>query len=357
VNDVAVLDDVFLPFQAQLTGVATFCFAAELDEIVVGDDLGADETALDVTVDLAGGLDRGRSLADRPGAHFVLARRQEADQLEQRIGGLDETVAGAFLQTEVGQKRRAIARVERGDLHLDLCAHGDSDQHVAPQALLHRIRQRRPGSAFIDVQDHHQRHAAEQPETRQRPLLGRRQVDLAQRRFRFQSDPATLQQLGFLLLALLLAQALETLLDDPQVRQDELALEVVQVARRIGRRARGRILESPHDLHERVCIAHLHQRGGVEHRAGPITGGGEIGEDDLGVGGLLRPKDLAQPIDALVRDLDRTEIRLRGVRIPADRGVQPGEGVEYGRFPRMGKSYDGDAHGSGGRRRNVEDGG
>ena len=54
------------------------------DEVVEGDDLGADEALLEVGVDHAGGLRRGGALVDRPGAHFLLAGGEVGLQAEQR---------------------------------------------------------------------------------------------------------------------------------------------------------------------------------------------------------------------------------------------------------------------------------
>ena len=57
-HHVAVLDEVFLAFLAQLAGLARAGLAAERDVVVVGDRLGADEAALEIGVDLARGLRR-----------------------------------------------------------------------------------------------------------------------------------------------------------------------------------------------------------------------------------------------------------------------------------------------------------
>ena len=60
-HDVAVGDDVVLAFEAKLAGIARAGFAAELDVIVIGDGLGADEAALEIGVDDAGRLRRPRA--------------------------------------------------------------------------------------------------------------------------------------------------------------------------------------------------------------------------------------------------------------------------------------------------------
>ncbi len=57
-HHVAVLDDIFLAFVARLAGFLGGDFAAERDIIVIGDGLGADEAALEIGMDDAGGLRR-----------------------------------------------------------------------------------------------------------------------------------------------------------------------------------------------------------------------------------------------------------------------------------------------------------
>src|SRR5688572_3204542 len=54
VDDVAVLDDVLLAFEAQLAGVAARGHGPARHERVVTDDLGANEAALNVAVNFAG---------------------------------------------------------------------------------------------------------------------------------------------------------------------------------------------------------------------------------------------------------------------------------------------------------------
>ena len=60
VNHVAFLHDVGLALEPELAGFARAVLAAARDVLVVADDLGADEAALEVRVDRAGGLRRRR---------------------------------------------------------------------------------------------------------------------------------------------------------------------------------------------------------------------------------------------------------------------------------------------------------
>ena len=69
-HDIAVLDDVFLAFEAHFAGFLGALFAVVGDEIVVADDFGADEAFFEVGVDDAGCLRGGVAFVDGPGADF-----------------------------------------------------------------------------------------------------------------------------------------------------------------------------------------------------------------------------------------------------------------------------------------------
>ncbi len=69
--NVAVLYHVVLALQAPATGVLGALFAIVLDEVVIADNLGADETLLEVSVDDAGGFRGGGADLHRPCAHFL----------------------------------------------------------------------------------------------------------------------------------------------------------------------------------------------------------------------------------------------------------------------------------------------
>ena len=75
VHDVAVRHDVVLALKPQLAGVARACLAAAGDIVVIADGFGADEAALEVLMDDAGGLRRFGASRDRPGAQLPSARR------------------------------------------------------------------------------------------------------------------------------------------------------------------------------------------------------------------------------------------------------------------------------------------
>src|SRR5256885_5550323 len=104
VHDVAVLDDVLLPFHTQDAFGAGSRFRAVREELVPADHLRLDETALEVGVDDAGRLRGLGSLADDPGAAFVFAGREIALQAEQVESRADELVEARLGESDVCEK-------------------------------------------------------------------------------------------------------------------------------------------------------------------------------------------------------------------------------------------------------------
>ena len=73
-------------------------------QIVIADDAGADEAALEVAVDLTGSLRSFGALADGPCAALLLAVGQEGDQAQQIIAGSDEVVQTTGFNAHFSQK-------------------------------------------------------------------------------------------------------------------------------------------------------------------------------------------------------------------------------------------------------------
>src|SRR2546423_11880046 len=157
VNDVAVGDGIFLALEARFTGLLALRLAAVADEIVVGDDLGADESLLDVAVDLAGGLLRDGAAPDRPGADFVFARGQKAHQVEQPVGGLHEAVPRRSFETGVAQERGLVLGRQLGDLTLEPTRHRQAFATALPDEQGELRRQRLGGIPVPPVGNHEQR--------------------------------------------------------------------------------------------------------------------------------------------------------------------------------------------------------
>ena len=73
VHDVAFLHDVILAFESPPARFLRALLAIAGDVVVVGDDLGTDETRREIRVNLARSLRRRRARAYRPGADLLLA--------------------------------------------------------------------------------------------------------------------------------------------------------------------------------------------------------------------------------------------------------------------------------------------
>ena len=82
-HDVAVLHDIILAFGPHLARVLGGLFAAQCDEIIIGDGLGADEAALEIGVDDARRLRRLGAAMHGPGPRFLGADGEEGDEIEQ----------------------------------------------------------------------------------------------------------------------------------------------------------------------------------------------------------------------------------------------------------------------------------
>ena len=98
-HHVAVLNDIILAFRPHLAGVARSRFAAEIDEVFVGDGLGADEAALEVGVNLSGRLRRLCTAVRRLGARFLWTGGEEGDEAKQLVAGVDHTVEAGLVKS------------------------------------------------------------------------------------------------------------------------------------------------------------------------------------------------------------------------------------------------------------------
>ena len=103
-NHVSVGDDVFLAFTADKTFFLGGIHVAAGDQIIKCHDLRANESALEIAVNFACCLRCLGTAADRPGAYFLRAGSQIADQTEQGIARLDQTVQAALFNAEFCQE-------------------------------------------------------------------------------------------------------------------------------------------------------------------------------------------------------------------------------------------------------------
>ena len=135
------------------------------------------------------------------------------------------------------------------------------------------------------------------------------------------------QQIGELVIfasrlaRVLLAEAVHAALHGAQIREDQLGVEVPQLARGLRRRPVG---ETAHDEAERIHVGKRPQRLGVHRLAARA---GQIDEAHLRVGHFARFIDGGELIDATVGYLDRAQVDVRVARL-----VQRRDGVEQRRL-------------------------
>src|SRR5262245_34306840 len=138
VHDVAFLHDILLAFEAEPAGFPRACLPLVGAVVIVRGRLGADAAALEVRVDDAGGLRRGRPGAHGPGAHLLRPRGEEGQEAEQPVSRADDAVEPWLGEAEVGEEGRAVALLELGDLRLDRGADRDDDRALGGGELLER---------------------------------------------------------------------------------------------------------------------------------------------------------------------------------------------------------------------------
>src|SRR5436190_23125308 len=213
---------------------------------------------------------------------------------------------------------------------------------------------------LADIQQHQDRLLGQEAEASDRLFLVRVELRVADRRALLQGslepDDHGLFALVRLLLgrravATALLQPLEAALDEGKIREDELGVEPIDVARRVDRALRMGIVgvvESAHDVEQRVAVAETGKVLGSQVLCSDVAlarGGwrGQVHVGHIRLDDLFRLEDLGQLVESLVRDLHDADVELHPTE-PAGLGVAPGERVEDGRLARSGKTDDGDLH-------------
>src|SRR5882672_10056747 len=102
-HDVAVLHDIFLALETELTGFAGTRFAVAGDVVVVSDGFGANEALFEIAVNDACPLRRPRALYHGPGAGLLGSGGEERDQAQEIVAGADHAIESGLRQSERGQ--------------------------------------------------------------------------------------------------------------------------------------------------------------------------------------------------------------------------------------------------------------
>ena len=342
------MHDVVLAFDADLAGGAGGLHGAGGHEVVVRDDLGLDEAALEVGVDDAGRLGSGRADRDRPGAGLLRPGGEERLQAEGVEADPDQLVEAGLVLADRGEQLGRVRRRQVGQLrlHLRVQEHrlGRCDQR--PQ----RVQCGRIGQRFlVDVEDIQERLGGEQ-----RQLAQRLEVDAGrgQRLPAVQDGPCTLDgrehRRAVLAQPGLLLQPWQRLVDGLQVGQDQLGVDRLDVVLR-------------RDL--TLDVHHVRVAEGADHLTGRV-GLTDVGEE-LVAQALALARAAHQPgdVDERHRRRDRTgAVEQRGQLVEpgirhahdADVGVDRrerivrgehgvlGQRVEQGRLPDVREADDAD---------------
>ena len=101
-HHIAVLDDVFLAFEAHLARFLGALFAVIGDEILIADHFGADEAFFKIGMNDTGCLRRGIAFVDGPGADFFDTGGEVGLQSEQFITRAHQTIQPGFFEVQVG---------------------------------------------------------------------------------------------------------------------------------------------------------------------------------------------------------------------------------------------------------------
>lgn len=89
-GDIAVFKFVVFAFEAVFAGFAGTGGASGSDKVIVADDLGFDESVFKIGVNDAGALGCFHTLAEGPGADFLLAGGEVGGEAKEVVGGANK---------------------------------------------------------------------------------------------------------------------------------------------------------------------------------------------------------------------------------------------------------------------------
>lgn len=111
VHYVAVADDIILALNPHLAGSPDGGLSLIVHIVIVFDDLGADETPLEIRVDHTGRLGSLVALAYGPRTALVSSGREEGLQAEEAIGALDEADHSRLFKSELFEEHLPVVVV------------------------------------------------------------------------------------------------------------------------------------------------------------------------------------------------------------------------------------------------------
>ena len=124
-EDVSVLNDVLFAFGAEEAGFFDGLLAAVFEEVRGGVAVGFDEAFFEVGVDDTGGSGGFGAAADGPSADFLHAGGEVGDEVEERVGGVNEAVEAGLFEADGFEEFGAFGGFELGDLGFECAADAD----------------------------------------------------------------------------------------------------------------------------------------------------------------------------------------------------------------------------------------
>ncbi len=324
VDDVAVADRVVLALQADFAVIAAGRERAARDQVVVRHDLGPDEAALDVGVDLARGQLRVRVAGNRPRAALVLADREERDVAEQVVARADDAVEPGLLQAEIGHERGARPRSPSSAISSSILAHSGTapcggrlqerpqpGERPPPRSIGGRSASSMLMTSSSGLADRNWKPRRRLRSSPARPSVRSGVPSSSARRHASSVSCSFFSSGGRGLLEVLL-EPIEPAFDDTEVREDQFVLHRLRVAGGIDRPGRVRhavVPEQADNVQQGVRVA---ERRHVEEvlRAAAVAGAGDVGKLHGRGGGLPRGEHRREPRQALVGHAGNADVRL-----------------------------------------------
>ena len=341
---VAVVHDIVLALGADEAFLLGDGHAAAGFQVVERDDLSADEAALEVRVDLAGGLRRLRAARDRPGAALIAAARQERNEPQQAVRTLDEPVEAGLFDAELLEEHGALVGLELADLLLDLRADGQHLRALRRSQIAHLLIVLAifiPGGECIFVEvggvndglDAQQVARLEQGTILVAAVIGAGALAVVEM-LEQAAEHIRLVQAGLVAALAGLGRLVDAALDHLDVRHDELEVDDLNVAQRVGRTLDVHdvfIVKAAHDVHDRIRGADVGQKLVAETLAlgRALDEAGDVDKLDHRGGLFLWLIHLSQIIQPRIRHGDHADVRVDGAeRIVGDFRARVRNGVE-----------------------------
>ena len=341
---VAVVHDIVLALGADEALLLSGGHAAAGFQVVERDDLGADEAALKVRVDLTGGLRRLRAACDRPGAALIAAARQERNEPQQAIRALDKPVKAGLFNAELFEEHRALIRLELADLLLDLGADGQHLRALRRGQIAHLLvilTVLVPGGERVLVEvgsvnnrlDAQQVARLEQGAVLVAARIGAGALAVVEV-LEQTAEHIRLVQAGLVAALAGLGRLVDAALDHLDVRHNELEVDDLNVAQRVGRALDVHdvfVVKAAHDVHDRIRGADVGQELVAEALAlgRALDEAGDVDKLDHRGGLFLRLIHLSQIVQPRVRHGDHADVRVDGAkRVVGDFRARVRDGVE-----------------------------